>query len=108
MTSQREPQSQWSRRRRGRAGPKGRIQERLAGFRDLTTAIEGMFSAHDKSSRVYFGAELIRFIWGHQGRRQAGGGPRLCGLAFEGGKVAENINDTGSVHFPKADWISFR
>jgi predicted ester cyclase len=30
------------------AGPKRRIQERLAGFRHLTTTIEDMFSASDK------------------------------------------------------------
>jgi hypothetical protein len=32
----------------GAAGPKRRIQERLAGFPDLTMTIEDMFSAHDK------------------------------------------------------------
>ena len=32
----------------GAAGPKHRIQERLAGFPDLTMTIEDMFSAHDK------------------------------------------------------------
>jgi SnoaL-like polyketide cyclase len=31
------------------AGPKRRIQERLAGFRHLTTTIEDMFSASDKT-----------------------------------------------------------
>jgi hypothetical protein len=43
----------------GVAGPKRRIQERLAGFPDLTTTIEGMFSAHDKLVRGLFGAEHI-------------------------------------------------
>lgn len=35
----------------GVAGPKRRIQERLAGFPDLTTDIVDMFSADDKSLR---------------------------------------------------------
>jgi len=35
--------------RSGVAGPKRGIQERLAGFPDLTTSIEDMFSAGDKS-----------------------------------------------------------
>lgn len=33
----------------GVAGPKRRIQERLAGFPDLITRIEDMFSSDDKS-----------------------------------------------------------
>jgi predicted ester cyclase len=32
----------------GLAGPKRRIQERLAGFPDLSVDIEDMFSAHDR------------------------------------------------------------
>ncbi len=32
----------------GMAGPKRRIQARLAGFPDLTTTIEDMFSVNDK------------------------------------------------------------
>jgi predicted ester cyclase len=32
----------------GVAGPKRRIEERLAAFSDLTTTIDDMFSAHDK------------------------------------------------------------
>jgi hypothetical protein len=39
----------------GAAGPKRRIQERLAGFPDLTTTIEDMFSAHDKV--------VTRLVW---------------------------------------------
>ncbi len=41
------------------AGPKRGIQERLAGFPDLTTSIEDMFSAGDKSRRGLLGAERI-------------------------------------------------
>ncbi len=33
----------------GATGPKHGIRERLAGFPDLTTTIEDIFSAHDKS-----------------------------------------------------------
>jgi hypothetical protein len=43
----------------GVAGLKGRIQERLAGFPDLTTTIEDMFSAHDKLQRGLFGAARL-------------------------------------------------
>ncbi len=32
----------------GAAGPKRRIQQRLAGFADLTTIIEDIFSAHER------------------------------------------------------------
>jgi hypothetical protein len=39
----------------GAAGPKRRIQERLAGFPDLTTTIEDIFSAHDKV--------VTRLVW---------------------------------------------
>ena len=39
----------------GAAGPKRRIQERLAAFPDLTTTIEDMFSAHDKV--------VTRLVW---------------------------------------------
>ena len=39
----------------GVAGPKRRIQERLAAFPDLTTTIEDMFSAHDKI--------VTRLVW---------------------------------------------
>jgi hypothetical protein len=45
--------------RAGVAKPKRRIQERLAGFRDLATTIEDMFSVCDKSERALFGAEPI-------------------------------------------------
>ena len=37
------------------AGPKRKIQERLAGFPDLTTTIVDMFSAHDKI--------VTRLVW---------------------------------------------
>ena len=39
----------------GVAGLKRRIQERLAGFPDLTMTIEDMFSAHDKT--------VTRLVW---------------------------------------------
>ncbi len=39
----------------GVAGSKHRIQERLAGFRDLATTIEDMFSVHDKF--------VTRLVW---------------------------------------------
>jgi hypothetical protein len=43
----------------GMAGPKGRIQERLAGFPDLSVDIEDMFSADDKINTRLVGAGLI-------------------------------------------------
>jgi len=43
----------------GVAGPKRSIHERLAGFPDLATIIEDMFSGHDKIATCLFGAERI-------------------------------------------------
>jgi hypothetical protein len=43
----------------GVAGPKRRIQERLAGFPDLSVDIGDMFSADDKIVTGLSGAELI-------------------------------------------------
>jgi predicted ester cyclase len=74
----------------GVAGPKRRIQEWLAGFSDLTTTIEHMFSAHDKI--------VTRLIWrgthtGSSGGVKATGKPvQVRGFAvrrFEDGQVAE-------------------
>ena len=58
----------------GAAGPKRRIQERLAGFPDLTTTIEDMFSAHDKV--------VTRLVW-----RGTHTGP--CGASRLRGKPVE-------------------
>jgi len=56
----------------GVAGPKRRIQERLAAFPDLTTTIEDMFSAHDKVVRGLFGAERIPAHMGASRLRASG------------------------------------
>ena len=72
------------------AGPKRRIQERLAGFPDLTTTIEDMFSAHDKI--------VTRLVWrgthtGSYGGVKATGRPvevrDFAVWRFADGKVAE-------------------
>jgi predicted ester cyclase len=72
------------------AGPKRRIEERLAAFPDLTTTIEDMFSAHDKIT--------TRLVWRgtHTGRyedvRATGKPAEVRDLAvwrFADGKVAE-------------------
>lgn len=90
----------------GVAGPKRRIQEWLAGFPDLSTTIEDMFSAHDKIiTRLVGRGTHTRFIWGRQGDRQAGTGPRLCRLAFRRRPGGEDLYDTGSVRASKADGI---
>lgn len=92
----------------GAAGPKRRIQERLAGFPDLTTTIEDMFSAHDKIA--------TRLVWrgtynGSYGGVKAAGRPvevrdfAVCRLAFRGQRGSGNLNDTGSVRASKADRI---
>ena len=74
----------------GVAGPKRRIQERLAGFPDLTTTIEDMFSAHDKV--------VTRLVWrgthtGSYGGVKATGKPvevrDFAVWRFEDGKVAK-------------------
>ena len=71
----------------GVAGPKRRTQERLAGFGDLTTTIEDMFSANDKIvTRLVWARNAYRLIWGRRGYRQAGGGPRT--LPFGVSKTA--------------------
>jgi predicted ester cyclase len=72
------------------AGPKRRIQERLAGFPDLTTTIEDMFSAHDKI--------VTRLVW-HGTNTSSQGGVKATGRPvevrdiavwrFADGKVAE-------------------
>jgi hypothetical protein len=92
----------------GVAGPKRKIEERLAAFSDLTTTIEDMFSAHDKSRCGWPGAERIPADMGGQGYWQAGGGPRLCRLALRSWQGDENLDDTGSVRASKADRISPR
>jgi predicted ester cyclase len=70
--------------------PKGRIQERLAGFPDLTTTIEDMFSAHDKV--------VTRLVWrgthtgSYRGVRATGKPVEVRDFAVwrsEDGKVAE-------------------
>ena len=74
----------------GVAGPKRRIQERLAGFPDLATTIEDMFSAHDKI--------VTRLVWrgthtGSYGGVEATGKPvevrDFAVWRFADGKVAE-------------------
>ena len=73
----------------GVAGPKRRIQERLAGFPDLTTTIEDMFSAHDKV--------VTRLVWrgthtGSYGGSRPGKPVEVRDFAvwrFEDGKVSE-------------------
>ncbi len=58
----------------GVAGPKRRIQERLAGSPDLTTTIEDMFSAHDKV--------VTRLVW--RGRHTGSyGGVKATGKPAE-------------------------
>jgi len=66
----------------GVAGPKRRIQQRLAACPDLTTTIEDMLSAHDNIVRGLSGTERIPAHMGRQGYGQADGGPRLRRLAF--------------------------
>lgn len=72
------------------AGPKRRIQERLAGFPDLSIHIVDMFSAGDKL--------VTRLVWrgthaGPYGGIEAAGKqvevPDFAVWRFEGGKVAE-------------------
>lgn len=74
----------------GVAGPKRRIQERLAGFPDLSTHIEDMFSAGDKV--------VTRLVWrgthtgsyggiGATGKQVAV--PDFAIWRFAGGKVVE-------------------
>jgi predicted ester cyclase len=72
------------------AGPKRRIQERLAGFPDLSIHIVDMFSAGDKL--------VTRLVWrgthaGPYGGIEAAGQqvevPDFAVWRFEGGKVAE-------------------
>lgn len=105
---QRGRQNQCGPSRRGR--PKGRIQERLAGFPDLTPTIEDMFSAHDKivTRLVWHGTHTGSYggvKWGPSRLGQAGGGPGLCRLAFRGRRGSGNLNDTGSVRACKANRI---
>jgi len=74
----------------GVAGPKRRIQERQAGFPDLTTSIEDMFSANYKI--------VTRLVWrgthtGSYGGVEATGQPvevrDFAVWRFNDGKVAE-------------------
>ena len=74
----------------GAPGPKRRIQERLAGFPDLTTCIEDMFSANDKI--------VTRLVWrgthtGSYGIVEPTGKPAevrdFAVWRFKDGKVAE-------------------
>ena len=74
----------------GVAGPKRRIQERLAGFPGLTATIEDMFSVHDKI--------VTRLVWrgthtGSYGGVKATGKPvevrDFAVWRFADGKVAE-------------------
>jgi predicted ester cyclase len=72
------------------AGPKGRIQERLAGFPDLTTTIEDMFSARDKIvTRLVWRGTHTGSYGGRQGYGQAGGVRDFAVCRFADGKVAE-------------------
>jgi SnoaL-like polyketide cyclase len=80
----------------GVAGPKRRIQQRLAACPDLTTTIEDMLSAHDNIVRGLSGTERIPAHMGRQGYGQADGGPRLRRLAFrswQGGGEISTIQD---------------
>jgi predicted ester cyclase len=72
------------------AGPKGRIQERLADFPDLSVDIEDMFSADDKI--------ITRLVWhgthtgSYTGIKATGKRVRVPDFAswrFEDGKVVE-------------------
>jgi predicted ester cyclase len=74
----------------GMAGPKRRIQERLAAFPDLTTTIEEKFSAYDKI--------VTRLVWrgthtGSYGGVEATGKPvpvrDFAVWRFTDGKVTE-------------------
>jgi predicted ester cyclase len=74
----------------GVAGPKRRIQERLAGFGDLTTTIEDMFSANDKIVTRLVGRGTHT---GSYGGVESVGKPAevrdFAAWRFEDGKVAE-------------------
>jgi predicted ester cyclase len=74
----------------GVAGPKRRIQERLAGFPDLSVDIEDMFSVHDKI--------VTRLVWrgthtgSYAGIKALGKRvqvPDFASWRFEDGKVVE-------------------
>ncbi len=92
----------------GMADPKRRIQARLAGFPDLTTTIEDMFSVHDKVITWPVWRGPIPAHMGCQGNEPPSGGPRLCRLAFRRRRGGGNLNDTGSVWASKADRIFSR
>lgn len=89
----------------GVAGPKRKIQERLAGFPDLTTTIVDMFSAHDKI--------VTRLVWrgthtGSYGGVKAAGKPvevRDFAVGVSQTASSRSFNDTGSVRASKADRI---
>jgi predicted ester cyclase len=74
----------------GVAGPKRRIQERLAGFPDLSVEIEDMFSADDKivTRLVWYGTHTCSYA----GIKAAGKRVRVADFAiwrFKDGKVVE-------------------
>jgi SnoaL-like polyketide cyclase len=89
-------------------GPKRRLQERPAGFPDLSIHIVDMFSAGDKI--------VTRLVWrgtraspyGMPGGRPAASGPYFEGWRFVGGKVAEipTIQDQSAALKPdrKPSW----
>jgi steroid delta-isomerase-like uncharacterized protein len=74
----------------GVAGPKRRIQERLAGFPDLTTDIVDMFSADDKivTWLVWRGTHTGSY-GGIKASRKQVAIPDFAVWRFEGGKVVE-------------------
>ena len=102
---QRERQDQWGSGRRGRDLSAG-YKSGWRGFGDLTTTTEDMLSASDKIvTRLVGRGTHTGLIWGRRGHRRAGGGPRLCRLAFRRRQGGGNLDDTGSVRASKADRI---
>ena len=72
----------------GVAGPKRRIQQRLAACPDLTTTIEDMLSAHDNIVRGLSGTERYRPIWGVKATAKPTEVRDFAVWRFEAGKVA--------------------
>jgi hypothetical protein len=85
----------------GRAVPKRRRQEQLAGILVLATATGDMLSAYDKSLRGLFGAERIPDHMGGRCRRQAGWVPGLRRLAGPDGQVDETSTIPDQFAYPK-------
>ena len=71
------------------AGPKRRLQERLAGFPELSIHIVDMFSAGDKICYASRLAGTRACPYRCRGGRPAGDRCGLCCWCLDGGKVAE-------------------